>query len=108
MSAAARTGANSARGECSLTVNGTDWVLRPSFTALVAAEEELGSLFSLVERASQGQLRIAEITALFWHCLADKGELTRDEIGEAVVSAGLASVSAQLRVILRQVLQGQT
>jgi hypothetical protein len=34
-----------------LLVDGSTVVLRPSFEALVAAEEELGPLFALVERA---------------------------------------------------------
>ena len=48
----------------SLTVGGETLVLRPSFGALVAAEEELGSLFELVERAAEGALRLSEIAAL--------------------------------------------
>ena len=49
--------ANSARGEAALLVRGERVVLRPSFEALVAAEEELGPLFALVERAADGRLR---------------------------------------------------
>ena len=41
-------------------------VLRPSFGALVAAEEELGPLFPLVERAAAGGLRLTEMVALFY------------------------------------------
>ena len=48
--------ANSLRGETELLIGGVAHVLRPSFTALVAAEEELGALFALVERAGAGQL----------------------------------------------------
>jgi len=40
--------ANSARGEAGFTVGGAAILLRPSFAALVAAEEELGPLFALV------------------------------------------------------------
>ena len=43
---------------------GETLVLRPSFAALVAAEEELGPLFALVERASEGRLSLAQIAAL--------------------------------------------
>ena len=48
--------ANPARGEAALTVGGEAILLRPSFAALVAAEEELGPLFALVERAAEGRL----------------------------------------------------
>lgn len=95
------------RGESSLIVAGEERVLRPSFTALVAAEEELGPLFALVERAAAGQLRLAELIGLFWHCLARREGITRDQLGEAVVAQGLAGVSPQLRSLLGQILQGE-
>ena len=100
------SGANPWRGEASLTIAGKPHVLRPSFAALVAAEEELGPLFALVERAGAGQLRLSELAALFWHCLSPRGELTRDAVGDAVLAMGLAAASAPLRVLLGQILQG--
>lgn len=99
--------ANPWRGEASLTVAGEARTLRPSFAALVAAEEELGPLFALVERAASGQLRLGELIGLFWHCLARREELTRDQLGEAVVAQGLAGISPQLRCLLGQILQGE-
>lgn len=98
--------ANPYRGEAALIVAGSPRLLRPSFAALVAAEEELGPLFALVERAGAGQLRLAEMTALFWHCLADRAELTREALGEAVMAVGLAAATTPLRILLGQVLQG--
>lgn len=98
--------ANPHRGEAILIVGGTPRLLRPSFTALVAAEEELGPLFALVERAGNGQLRIAEMAALFWHCLADQDAVTRDQLGEAVMHHGIAACAKPLRVLLGQILQG--
>ena len=102
------TGANPARGEASLYCAGEALVLRPSFAALVAAEQELGPLFALVERASAGGLRLEEMTALFWLCLhgAPAG-ITRQRLGEAVVAQGLAQVTPVLRVLLQQILVGQ-
>ena len=97
---------NPYRGEAMLTVAGSPRLLRPSFAALVAAEEELGPLFALVERAGAGQLRLAEMAALFWHCLAAPDDLTRDRVGDAVLQLGLAAASAPLRVLLGQILQG--
>ena len=73
--------ANPHRGEAAITIGGVPHLLRPSFTALVAAEEELGPLFALVERAGEGQLRLSEIAALFWHCLARPDGTTRDDMG---------------------------
>lgn len=99
---------NPLRGEAALAIAGQARVLRPSFTALVAAEEELGPLFALVERAGAGQLRLSEMTALFWHCLAERGDLTRESVGDAVLDLGLAAASKPLRVLLGQILQGRT
>jgi len=98
--------ANPYRGEAALTVAGTAALLRPSFAALVAAEEELGPLPALVERAAKGELRLAEMAALFWHCLADRDGLSREELGEAVLAMGLAACAAPLRTLLRQILGG--
>ena len=100
--------ANPVRGEATLVIHGESQILRPTFTALVAAEEELGSLFALVERASAGQLRLSELAALFWHCLVYPGALTRADVGEAVAVQGLAASAAPLRALLVQILQGQT
>ncbi len=100
--------ANPFRGEASLPLAGSPRLLRPSFAALVAAEEELGPLFALVERAGAGQLRLGELAALFWHCLDNRDGLTRDAVGEAVMAMGLAAASQPLRVLLGQILQGRT
>ena len=99
--------ANKERGEATLVVAGVPLVLRPSFAALVAAEDELGPLFALVERASAGQLRLGELAALFWHCLAEPRTLTREAVAEAVVDGGLAAAAVPLRALLVQILQGR-
>jgi hypothetical protein len=99
--------ANVARGEATLMVGGRPRLVRPTYAALVAAEEELGPLYALLERAGDGKLRLSEIAALFWHCLADRGDLTREQVGDAVMSMGLAATAAPLRALLYQVLQGR-
>lgn len=98
--------ANPHRGEVALQIGGLEVVLRPSFSALVAAEEELGSLFALVERAAQGELRLTELAALFWHCLVDRDRLSREALSEAVIALGLAASAAPLRALLQQILRG--
>ncbi len=100
--------ANPARGEAALTVAGARLVLRPSFAALVAAEEELGPLFALVERAAAGSLGVGELVGLFWHCVAERpAGLTRERLGEAVVEAGLAATTPALRLLIGQILKGR-
>lgn len=100
--------ANRHRGEASLEVAGERLVLRPTFGALVAAEDELGPLFEMVERAAAGGLKLQEIAALFDHL--SRGRLpaiTRERIGEAVVEKGLSGVTPTLKLILTQILQGR-
>jgi hypothetical protein len=100
--------ANPCRGEAALRLGGTEFVLRPSFAALVAAEEELGPLFELVERAAEGRLKLSEMAALFWHCLRDRPvALDRGDFSEALAVAGLAAATPALRGLLRQILQGR-
>lgn len=98
--------ANPARGEAAIEIFGRKRRLRPTFAALVAAEEELGPLFALVERASDGRLKLGEMTSLFWHCLADRADITREDVGEAIAAQGLAANAPALRAVLKQVLQG--
>lgn len=101
--------ANPYRGEASLQVGGEAIVIRPSFSALVAAEEELGPLFALVERAAEGRLGISEVAALFDH-MSREGRpvaIDRARIGDAIVELGLARVSPQLKLVLGQILQGR-
>ena len=100
--------ANPARGEATLTLENAALMLRPSFAALVAAEEEIGPLFAMVERAASGELKLSEMVALFWHCLADHpDDLTRETFGEAVAKAGLAAATPALKALLGQILGGR-
>lgn len=100
--------ANPARGEATIRIAGEALVLRPSFAALVAAEEEAGPLFALVERAAAGRLGMREMVALLWHCVADPpAGLTRDAFAEAVAAGGLAGATPALRILLAQILAGR-
>jgi hypothetical protein len=100
--------ANPARGEATFRVGDAALLLRPSFAALVSAEQELGPLFALVERAAEGRLGIGEMASLFFHCAAERGDgLTRELIGEAIAERGLAGATPALRLLLTQILQGR-
>lgn len=100
--------ANPYRGEAAWRVSGVAMVLRPSFSALVAVEAEIGPLLALVERAADGRMSLNEIAALIWHCIEARPEgLTREAVGESVVASGLAAAMPVLRQILGQILRGQ-
>ncbi|MBL0925726.1 MAG: gene transfer agent family protein [Sphingomonadaceae bacterium] len=96
------------RGEASLRLKNAALLLRPTFAALVAAEEELGPLFALVERAARGELKLSEMAGLFWHCRHDAAaDLTRENFSEALADAGLASATPALKILLGQILGGR-
>jgi hypothetical protein len=98
--------ANPMRGEAAISIAGCEYLLRPTFEALVAAEVELGSLFAMVERASQGSLGLAEMSALIWYCLPAANRPDRAAVGEAVLAMGLIEAARPMRIILAQVLKG--
>lgn len=99
--------ANILRGEVTLELKNNTFCLRPTFSALVAAEAETGSLFSLIERAGEGRLCLAEMTALLWHCLDNPPtEMTREIFSEQLLEAGLATVTPAFKAILHIILAG--
>lgn len=99
---------NALRGEAQFELGERQFLLRPSFENLVAAEEEIGSLFALVERASDGALTLSEVTALVWHCMEAEPRPSREEVGKAVLKHGLIETTKPVRIILSQVLQGKS
>lgn len=98
--------ANPLRGEAAFDIGGKRHALRPTFEALVLAEQELGSLFQLVERAAEGKMSLSEIAGLFWHCLPGEGRPDRADVGQAVVAIGLVQAAVPLRILLAQILRG--
>lgn len=91
--------ANALRGEVALQLGARNLTLRPSFAALIAAEAELGSLFQLLDRAAAGDVRLADIGPLFWHCV--QGEAgDRQTFEDALLAAGPTSLLDPYRTLL--------
>jgi hypothetical protein len=91
--------ANPLRGEVELPLRERKLLLRPSFSALVAAEAETGSLFRLLDRAAAGEVCLADMGALFRHCagvLADE----RGAFEAALLEAGPAELLGPYRALL--------
>lgn len=99
--------ANAARGEAQILLDGRPVRLRPTFNALVAAEEELGSLFAFVERAAEGQLKLSEMVTLFWHCRDGGDDMSRADFSVAIAEAGLVHVTPALKILIGQILGGR-
>lgn len=101
--------ANPLRGEVALRACGREFVLRPSFAALVAAEAEVGPLFGLIERAGEGKLALGELAAVLWHCLANPAEgMSREAFGEALLAEGMAAVLPAFRQLAVSILGGRS
>ncbi len=99
--------ANAARGEAQIILGDHKVRLRPTFNALVAAEEELGSLFALVERAAEGSLKLSEMVTLFWHCRDSGNEMSRADFSASVADAGLVQATPALKILIGQILGGR-
>ncbi len=93
---------NHMRGEIQLQ----DWILRPSFENLVAAEAEIGSLFKLIEAAGENKLLLNHMMALLWHCIDNRGALTRTEFELQMMHAGIAQLTPAFRRLLEMILAG--
>lgn len=104
-------------GQITVPLDGQDYLLRPSYEAILAIERELGPLFGLAHRATLGQLTaeeqavcVAELMKA--HGRADK-EASADyrdpkpkRIGELIYEAGLPRICARLGVLLAGALNG--
>jgi hypothetical protein len=96
---------NAHRGEAALTLGGNTYRLRPSFSALVRVEEELGSLIALVERAGSGALGLKDIVVLLHACaLAGGHDISRDDFAAALLKEGITTSIKPLRDILAAVM----
>lgn len=100
--------ANPLRGEVMLRAGGREFVLRPSFAALVAAEAEVGPLFGVIERAGEGQLALHDLAAVLWHCLDGPPEdMSREAFGEALLAEGIAALMPAFRQLAVNILGGR-
>lgn len=97
--------ANPLRGEVALALPDGPLVLRPTFAALVAAEAELGSLFAVLERAGRGEIRLADMAALFWHS-AGGAAGPREAFEAALLAVGPSRLLAPYRALLSAVFGG--
>lgn len=107
--------ANASRGEHTLTLAGKAYRLRPSYTAIVAIEDELGrSAIELLRQANAcalGYEELGTIAAALIRAGADEGDaMTRnvsaERIGEMIYEEGSAQVMVVITVVLAAAVSG--
>jgi len=101
--------ANKERGEHSLALAGTNYVLRPSHAAIVAIEAQCGaSLLTLARDGNAGALGLQELGIIAAELIkagAAKGDdatahVGAERIGQLIFEHGMASVTARLTLCL--------
>jgi hypothetical protein len=98
---------NTLRGEVALELGSGVIRLRPTFGALVRAEAEAGSLCRLLDRAADGDVRLADVSALLWACAEDGwagGD--RHTFEAALLEAGMGRLLPSYRTLLGQLFSG--
>jgi len=110
------TVANSKRGEVAIKLGGEDKVLRPSFEAMCAIEEQLGSILTLAMRAAQrgNPLDSRELSIIITEGMRafGKAEGTPDKdtsarkVRELMYADGVASFAAPVIVFLGNMIKG--
>jgi hypothetical protein len=74
------TRANKTRGESGIVLDGVSYVLRPSFEALEAIEDETGKgLGRLLAEATRGDLTVKATATVITECIRAQGRATGDD-----------------------------
>jgi len=102
--------ANPVRGEVPVTLGGTAYILRPSFSALVAVESEVGPILELAQAAAQARVRVDTVATVFHHCLQLPEGAERpspEAIGDWILADGMIAALKAYRTLLENVLGGR-
>jgi len=104
--------ANETRGEISLELDGTEYVLRPSYQAIQAIEKKTGKgLIALARDAAGADLTLSETAIVASECIRAHGRAVDDKmmaavsperIGELILEAddGVAMALGRISVLL--------
>lgn len=87
---------NKLRNEVSIELAGETRVMRATFTAIVNIERQLNrSMMEIINRLANGNLSITETATIIYHGLRgyDDNRLSLEQVGTAVIAAGLSNVS---------------
>lgn len=73
--------ANKTRGELTLSLEGVDYILRPSYEAILAFEEQTGTgIRRLADSAAKGDLTSKEVAIIATECMRAQGRAVDDKM----------------------------
>ncbi|MGE3304282.1 MAG: hypothetical protein AB7M12_14350 [Hyphomonadaceae bacterium] len=108
--------ANEVRGEVDLTLDGTQFVLRPSHTAMIAIEKATGkSCLALAGLAHDGEITLGDATIITTEMIKAWGVSRNDpvasnvdaqRIGELIHEFGLMKVVMRIALVLTNAVTG--
>lgn len=101
--------ANKVRGEVEVELGGKRYTLRPSFEAMAEAESILGyGVVKVATRFIRGEHGVREVAAMLYAGMVGSGarEMSFNEVGAAVVKAGLGNLSKPASQFAFEMLKG--
>lgn len=96
------------RNEVSIELAGETRVMRATFGAIRAIERDLGNVLTLIDKITRGDIGVDQSARVIFHGLHgyDDKRLSLDEVGEAVVQAGLGQVMKPVIDFLTKAMEG--
>jgi hypothetical protein len=102
------------RGQLALPLGGEQYVLRPSFEAILAIERQLRPLFDLAEDGVRGRLTLNELTICAVEMMKAHGKTlladdpqasayrgaTFDQVGRLIYDAALPTICGRIAIVL--------
>lgn len=108
--------ANQIRGEISISLDGSEFVLRPTFEASLAIENQTGkSLFAMAYEADEGRLSLAEMGVVVAEYIKAWGRETEvsstanvntQRITELIFQEGVAKAMPRVALVLAEAITG--
>jgi hypothetical protein len=95
------------KNQIRVTLCGTEFYLKPTFGAIMKIEEKLGGILPLALKISDGQVTCSDVVHVIYACLPKDHGFSFEQLGEAVLSKGLASVIPAVRDIMTICLAGE-
>jgi len=84
---------NPIRGEYTITLDGKEFTLRPTFNSIVELEEELGPIPDILELFINSKVTVKLVATIIWiGAKAVDEKLTINDIGQAMLKEGISNI----------------